>query len=70
MKISELLAENIDLRKLTQKERDLDRSPSPKGEGNRLSPLTIPKEDPVFKRAIGPLGGKNKDGSKKSADNK
>jgi len=30
---------------------------------NRLSPLTIQPEDPYFDRAIGPLGGRRKDGS-------
>lgn len=67
MKLSELF-EDIDLRKAYQKEMDLDRAPSPEGEGNRLSPLTIPVKDFTFSRAIGPLGGLNKDGSKKKTN--
>ena len=72
MKLIELLREEIDpfisnndLLRQKHKEDDLDREPSSKGEGNRLSPLTIPPEKFVFDRAIGPNGGRRKDGSKK-----
>lgn len=72
MKLIELLKEDdepvispIDILRQKKKEDDLKREPSPEGEGNRLSPLSIPPKDPVFKRAIGPIGGKRKDGSKK-----
>lgn len=73
MKLIELLQEDdintiipdAELRKQYHKEKDLEREPSPRGEGNRLSPLTIPNPDPVFDRAIGPVGALRKDGSKK-----
>lgn len=73
MKIIELLQEDsinqipdTNIRATHNKKKDLNREPSPEGEGNRLSPLTIPKEDPIFDRAIGPVGALRKDGSKKS----
>ena len=73
MKLIELLCEDdfgaiipdTELLRQKYKDDDLDREPSPDGEGNRLSPLTIPADDFVFDRAIGPVGGKLKDGSKK-----
>lgn len=71
MKLIELLSEdnitvsNTDLLRQKYKENDLKRTPSPTGEGNRLSPLTIPIDKIIFDRAIGPNGGKRKDGSKK-----
>ena len=72
MKLIELLSKDAnplfspsDFLRQKHKEDDLNREPSPKGEGNRLSPLTIPPKDLVFDRAIGPNGGRRKDGSKK-----
>ncbi len=46
-----------------QLQRDLKRWPSPQGEGNRLSPLTISPGDVRFDRALAPNGCRRKDGS-------
>lgn len=46
--------ENVKI--IGRKRRDLEREPAVKGEGNRLSPFTIPNDEMKFDRAIGPLG--------------
>lgn len=55
-----------DIKLIGRKRKDLEREPAVKGEENRLSPFTIPNDEIMFDRAIGPLGKLTKLGSKKS----